>query len=500
MECMRDSFREGSLLGGYGNSIFCNRSGLTFSSRYEAIQLLNHGSFGMVFLARDVIKDQDVAVKCLLKPGSAAAAESELAVDELSQELAYHNQLGNHPHIVNLLDSFETESHTFLVLEYCPMGDLYESIRLGHGPRETEHVKTFLYQLVSAVEHMHSRGVYHRDIKPENIFLTHDGDVKLGDFGLATTEQWSEESGVGSDRYMAPEQYDAFGGYSPEQADIWAIGICLLNVLFSRNPFSTPTDSDPLFADYVSDREALFDIFPTLSYDTFEVLTHCLSMDPNKRSLAGLREAIERVVSWTIDDETFDEFCSEDRETAPVTVDREPLRTPSIQTPSIDNGSAFPWAQALRQTPMSRQLSAIPDEEPTMRFSEDMFKNNPDDYARGMGYFIPASYDSGLGASFSSVPKNFADKKGFAENRTETIDIKPRPVVKDTSDYSSSAASKSWSDWVEDDEEFEELERAEREKDLKRRSWSYNSDRGSVEADDDYETEWVGGGWEDLTV
>jgi serine/threonine protein kinase len=484
MECMRDTFKEGVTLGG----------------RYEAINLLNHGSFGMVFLARDILNDQPVAVKCLVKPGSPAAAETEFAVDELSQELAYHNQLGNHPYIVNLLDSFETECHTFLVLEFCPNGDLYEAIRLGRGPLETEHVKNFMLQLVAAVEHMHSRGVYHRDIKPENIFLTQDGDVKLGDFGLATTETWTDESGVGSDRYMAPEQYDAFGGYAPEQADIWAIGICLLNILFSRNPFVTPTDSDPLFADYTFDKEALFDIFPTLSYDTFEVLRHCLSIDPNKRSLAAVREAIERVVSWTTDDESLDDFCTEDRDVVPASANREPLRTPSVQTPAISQ-ECFNWGEALQKL-MPRQLSVIPDEfEPTVRYSEDMFKDKPDEYARNMGYFVPQpeSYDSGLGASFSSIPP-----KDF-NLRTDKIDIKTRtppkvePAFPDVN-LGLSAASKSWSDWVIEDEEEEERERFEREKELKRRSWSFESDPGYADDEDEFVDEWVGGSWEDLAV
>lgn len=477
---MKDSFKEGVTLGG----------------RYEAVSLLNHGSFGTVFLAKDIIKDQAVAVKCLVKPGSAAAAETDLSIDELSQELSHHNQLGNHPHIVNLLDSFETESHTFLVLEFCAMGDLYEAIRLNRGPLETEHVRDFMLQLVAAVEYMHSKGVYHRDIKPENIFLTADGEVKLGDFGLATTETWTEESGVGSDRYMAPEQYDALGGYSPEFADIWAIGICLLNVLFGRNPFVVPTESDPLFADYVLDRESLFDIFPTLSVDTYEVLIHCLSLDPKKRSLASVREAIERVSNWTTDDETLDEFCTDDRDDIGVSVRREHLRTPSP-------GSPFPWAQALHQSALPQQLPIIQDDEivdHVVCYSEDMFKNKPEEYARDMGYFVPnpSSYDSGLGESFSSIPSRDFD------TRSEKIEIKC-PVAKpgfssqDVSRASLESCSKSWSDWVIEDEEEEERERLEREKELRRKSWSCDSDPGYAD-DDGYDVEWVGGGWEDLTV
>jgi serine/threonine protein kinase len=497
MECMRDTFNEGFTLGG----------------RYQAIKLLNHGSFGMVYLAKDTITEQQVAIKCLVKSGSPAAASSEVSVDEFSQELGFHKTLGSHPNIVNLLDTFETECHSFLVLEFCPMGDLYEIIRVGRGPLETEHVREFMLQLVDAVEYMHSKGVYHRDIKPENIFLTQDGTLKLGDFGLATTEEWTEESGVGSDRYMAPEQYDALGGYEPRKADIWAIGICLLNVLFARNPFAVPVETDPLFADYVLDKESLFDIFPTMSYDTYEVLTHCLSIDPHKRSLANVRDAIERVVSWTIDDESLDDFCAEEREVVAASANREPLRTPSIQTPQVTNGGAFPWAKALYTIPAKRQPT-IP-EHPEPRYHEDMFRDKPDEYFKDSDYQYVQSYDSGLGESFSSIPKqkpfNLRFETVKAKNPTPacqppvtaaTTQAKSIPMAQKSPNVFGSSVdsgvSKSWSDWVDEDEEEEERERLEREKELKRRSWSYESDYGS--ADDGYDVEWIGGGWEDLSV
>jgi len=279
MDCMRDKFYDGVVLDG----------------RFQTISPLNHGSFGMVFMARDLTTNDLVAVKCLTKKSATDDTVSVFAVDEKSEELACHTRLGSHSNIVNLIHNFETDAHIYLVLEFCSRGDLYEAIRTGCGPLETEHVREFMLQLVDAVAYIHSKGMHHRDIKPENIFLTNDGTLKLGDFGLATKDTWSYETTVGSDRYMAPEQYDSAGaGYSPAQADIWAIGICLLNVLFSRNPFTTPTEEDPLFLDFSRDRQSLFDVFPMMSQDTFEVITHSMSLDPRKRSLANVRESLRR--------------------------------------------------------------------------------------------------------------------------------------------------------------------------------------------------------------
>src|SRR5882757_4293533 len=200
MECMKDDFRKDQLLDG----------------RFRTIAPLNHGSFGMVFLAEDTLTRQEVAIKCLTKPSVAQQFSPSVPLDEGFEELACHAILKHHDHLVNLIHHFETEAHTYLVLEYCSRGDLYEAIRLDRGPLQTEHVRCFMLQLISAVQHMHANGLFHRDIKPENIFLTHDGSMKLGDFGLATKSLWSHESCVGSDRYMAPEQYDPAGnGYSP---------------------------------------------------------------------------------------------------------------------------------------------------------------------------------------------------------------------------------------------------------------------------------------------
>lgn len=470
MDCMKDSFIDGLVLDG----------------RFESISPLNHGSFGMVFLAKDLITGGLVAIKCSSKTANsdhcpAASGDAHLV------ELACHNRLGSHPNIVNLIHSFETDAHVYLVLEFCSKGDLYEAIRLGQGPLETENVRDFMLQLVGAVEYMHSKGLYHRDIKPENIFLAQDGSMKLGDFGLATTEAWCYDISVGSDRYMSPEQYDpAENGYSPAKADTWAVGICLLNILFSRNPFLTPTESDVLFADFARDNQSLFDIFPNMSQDTFEVLVYAMSIDPAKRSLTAVREKLRQVVSFTTDEEVLDDFCNEDREVVPASANREPLRTPSIQSPQVDQGAAFPWAKALHMSPQRRQLSVIPDNE---SYTEDLFPASERD--RDSWYSLAghnSSLASGLDSTFAASVKSMALHQPVPQNaiRTDPIPVsaslairssKPLPALSSVFGKKDDSVSKSWTDlWDEDEEEFIEHEKAlDQRREYNSRSWSIES-------------------------
>ncbi|KAL8806409.1 MAG: hypothetical protein Q9200_005041 [Gallowayella weberi] len=448
----------------------------------------------MVFLAKDRTTGESVAIKCLSRT-SVSDQRSPSVQEDHTVELACHDRLGRHPSIVSLVHSFETEAHIYLVLEYCSMGDLYEAINVGRGPLETENVREFMLQLVNAVDFMHSKGIYHRDIKPENIFLAQDGSMKLGDFGLATTEAWSHESSVGSDRYMAPEQYDCTElGYSPAKADIWAIGICLLNILFAKNPFVTPNESDKLFADFARDNQSLFDVFANMSQDTFEVLSHCLSIDPAKRSLAALREKLERVITFTTDEETLDDFCNEEREVVPATANREPLRTPSIQSPQTDNGCAFPWAKALHMSPQrpGRQLSAIAD---TESYTESLFPASERDrqswYSAAMNSSLTSGFDSVLESSVKSIvlhqpaPRHPPRSDPVRISGSLPAPSKHVPALASIFGKKHESVSKSWTDmWDEDEEEeFIEAEEAlKKRREYNSRTWSQESNNDNATA------------------
>jgi serine/threonine protein kinase len=470
MECMKDCFQKGQLLDG----------------RFSTLAPLNHGSFGMVFLAEDLQTGNHVAIKCLTKPvlGSSTIAAT---TDEGAEELACHAILKHHPHLVNLVHHFETKAHSYLVLEYCPQGDLYEAIRLGHGPLQTEHVRRFVLQLIDAVEHMHKHSLYHRDIKPENIFLMDDGSMKLGDFGLTTKNPWSFESCVGSDRYMAPEQYDPAGtGYSPAKADIWSIGICLLNILFARNPFVQPDDRDILFADYRRDRQSLFDIFPSMSQDTFEALAIALALDPEKRDLQAFRDAIQRVLNFTTDDESADEFCvSENVDPIQASRNREPLRTPSVQSPHLEAGGAFPWTKALNTTP-KRNLSVIPDTYEEDLFEQDkLSKLGESWYSSGHG--TTPSVASVLDSAYGSLSKPMGIRLPARNpprpdpvpipNSLPTRASRPIPTMASVFGKKKDSVAKSWSDMFEEDDEFDDEIDFRVRREQNSRTWSQDSQK-----------------------
>lgn len=469
MECLKNNHKEGVILDG----------------RFKTIQPLNHGSFGMVYLALDLTTNQKVAVKILTKKSAIPDGENaNFAIDDGSEELACHRLLGAHKNTVNLIHNWETEHHVYLALEFCEHGDLYEAIRTGCGPIGTEAVRTFMLELVSAVEYMHSCGLSHRDIKPENIFLCADGTLKLGDFGLATQDKWCYDTSVGSDRYMAPEQYDSAGaGYSPAEADIWAIGVILLNILFTKNPFTKPTMDDSIFLDYSRDSESLFDVFIDMSRDTYEVILGCMNLDPRKRSLQRVREALNNVENFseTIDDD--DDYRSPIRQPALVTANREPLRTPTIKSPTLEAGGAFPWQKALEAYPAKpvRQLSVIPD---TETYSEDLFsKTGSSQDWSSVATPGTSMMDSQLGASIFSSVNGTRPTLGNLPRLAPVSGSVPINMLKSKAMASvfgkKETVAKSWSDMFDEDEEEELMERK-----LQNNARTFSHDEIKIESDE----------------
>jgi 5'-AMP-activated protein kinase catalytic alpha subunit len=148
----------------------------------------------------------------------------------------------HHPHIIRLYcllsyEVFESATNIYIVLEYIPGGELYNSIERKGRFQESE-ARCYFQQIISAVGYCHSHKVSHRDIKPENILLDEQNNIKLGDFGLSNVMQDGHffNTSCGSPNYAAPEVISGTSYCGPE-ADVWSCGVVLYALLAGALPF-----------------------------------------------------------------------------------------------------------------------------------------------------------------------------------------------------------------------------------------------------------------------
>lgn len=178
------------------------RLGHLLAGRYRFDTILGVGAYGVVYTASDVTDNDKVyAIKALNKLGVEPRQRKFQ-----QREIQLHHEAGQHPNVVPLHVIIDTPDCTFVVLEYCPEGDLFTNITdRGHYVGNDDLAKRVFIQILEAVEYCHSIGIYHRDLKPENILCTDQGNtVKLADFGLATTDYITSDFGCGSTFYMSP--------------------------------------------------------------------------------------------------------------------------------------------------------------------------------------------------------------------------------------------------------------------------------------------------------
>ena len=113
----------------------------------------------------------------------------------------------SHPFIVDLHAAFQTSKKLFLVLEYCPCGDMGGVLKKQKRFPE-EIARIYICEVLLAIEHLHKNGIIYRDLKPENIVLDAQGHIKLTDFGLSKeniNDDYLSTSFIGSHAYLAPE-------------------------------------------------------------------------------------------------------------------------------------------------------------------------------------------------------------------------------------------------------------------------------------------------------
>ena len=201
---------------------------------YTVLKQLGEGGYARVYLAENNRSLAQVAIKVINK-GSMDARDLLYTRNEVRILSAI-----DHPNVVRMLDSAETDREIFVVLEYMRGGELFDRI-VERGCFSQAEAATDLKTLVEAVRYCHSNGIVHRDLKPENILYDSEGPngvLKIADFGVSRVLTHPQEllsTIVGSVTYQAPEVL-AGQKYS-DKCDIYSLGCILYTLLCGFPPF-----------------------------------------------------------------------------------------------------------------------------------------------------------------------------------------------------------------------------------------------------------------------
>jgi tetratricopeptide (TPR) repeat protein/tRNA A-37 threonylcarbamoyl transferase component Bud32 len=210
----------------------------TAPTGYEIVGQLGYGGMGVVYKARQIKANREVALKMILAHTN-ASLEQKVRFRIEAETVARFQ----HVNIVQLYDVGEHEGSPFFSLEFCGGGTLDEMLE---KKRPSPHEAAALVEtLARATHYAHLRGVIHRDLKPANVLLTVDGTPKIADFGLAkrldlTADVGSEGKAIGTPQYMAPEQAEGRLNDIGPATDTYALGAILYELLTGRPPFDGP--------------------------------------------------------------------------------------------------------------------------------------------------------------------------------------------------------------------------------------------------------------------
>ncbi len=201
---------------------------------YELGPSLGHGMCGPVRRAVHRLTGEEVAIKTL-----ARQRYRELNMVYPPQELRLLERV-RHPNLVRMLDTIWDGDNIYMVMELISGGEFFEFC-VAAGALTEPQAQGFWRQLVSGVDYLHRGGISHRDIKLENLVLDSNYNLKLVDFGFATSFYNGEKLKVfcGSPDYAAPELV-GMTEYEGPKVDLWAMGVCLYIMLTGYIPFSSP--------------------------------------------------------------------------------------------------------------------------------------------------------------------------------------------------------------------------------------------------------------------
>jgi serine/threonine protein kinase len=247
--------------------------------RYEVQHVLGRGGMATVYLARDKVTGEDVALKIL----EAHLATDELFIERFRREMRATENL-RHPNIVRCFDAGDNDDEYFIAAEYVDAGTLSQLLR-SMGTLPVAVVVGIMEQALLGLQYAHGTGTVHRDLKPANVMFNKQGVLKICDFGIAksSTDNTITQTGTlfGTPAYMSPEQ--AMGKDIDARSDLFSIGIVFYQLLTGENPFHFDNPSTSLFRISSGMYPPLFDRLPSVPQLLDDVIAKLLARDRDER-------------------------------------------------------------------------------------------------------------------------------------------------------------------------------------------------------------------------
>lgn len=246
---------------------------------YLIINQIGEGGMGVVYKAMDTVLDRTVALK-ILPPH---LLQNPDFMHRFRTE-AYAQARLHHPNIVTLYSMLEIPAGFVLVMEFVEGQTLQERIR-SEGPLEAGEALRIFEQALRGVIAAHQVGIVHRDLKPDNIFITHQNEVKIMDFGVAkivdNKEPTRSRSMVGTLLYISPEQIN--GRDADFRSDIYTLGISLFEAVTGRLPFERTTDYGLMHAHILENPPRPRRYKRDLPKELEKVILKAIEKEPNNR-------------------------------------------------------------------------------------------------------------------------------------------------------------------------------------------------------------------------
>lgn len=209
--------------------------GSFIADRYEILEKIGAGGMSDVYKAKDQVLGRFVAVKIL----------KQEFTEDVNFVTKFHTEAQSaaglqHPNIVNIYDVGSEGHMHFIVMEYVE-GITLKTYIEKKGQLNYKEAISIAIQVARGIEAAHNNNIVHRDIKPQNIMISHEGKVKVTDFGIAraATSNTIHSDVMGSVHYTSPEQ--ARNGFVDGKSDIYSLGIVMYEMVTGRVPFDGDT-------------------------------------------------------------------------------------------------------------------------------------------------------------------------------------------------------------------------------------------------------------------